>query len=169
MLAHGNVSFYEARGDLQLIVDFVQPAGIGVWQAQFERLKEQLEAEGRSERQHHPQVFRPWGSYEGIDAGEGFQAKRLILSPGASISLQRHRHRAEHWVVVRGTAEVTRDDEVFTLEVNQSAYIPLGAVHRLRNPGSEPLHIIEVQSGDYLGEDDIERFEDIYGRDSKVS
>jgi mannose-6-phosphate isomerase-like protein (cupin superfamily) len=112
----------------------------------------------------HPRVARPWGSYESIDADDGFQAKRLIIKPGASISLQRHRHRAEHWVVVRGQAEVTRDDEVFTLEVDQSAYIPCGAVHRLRNPGTEELHIVEVQSGDYLGEDDIERFEDIYGR-----
>lgn len=123
-----------------------------------------LKESERSERLHHPQVFRPWGSYETIDGGEGFQAKRLIVNPGASISLQRHRHRAEHWVVVRGVAEVTRDREIFTLERNQSAFIPLGAIHRLRNPGDEPLHIVEVQSGDYLGEDDIERFEDIYGR-----
>jgi mannose-1-phosphate guanylyltransferase/mannose-6-phosphate isomerase len=123
-----------------------------------------LEAAGREEHRLHPRVARPWGSYESIDADDGFQAKRLIIKPGASISLQRHRHRAEHWVVVRGQAEVTRDDEVFTLEVDQSAYIPCGAVHRLRNPGTEELHIVEVQSGDYLGEDDIERFEDIYGR-----
>lgn len=123
-----------------------------------------LEKDGRSERLHHPRVFRPWGSYESIDRGEGFQAKHLIVNPGASISLQRHRHRAEHWVVVRGLAEVTRDKEIFTLRRNQSAFIPLGAIHRLRNPGDEPLHIVEVQSGDYLGEDDIERFEDIYGR-----
>ncbi|MDH3472511.1 MAG: mannose-1-phosphate guanylyltransferase/mannose-6-phosphate isomerase [Rhodospirillales bacterium] len=124
-----------------------------------------LEAAGRQEHRLHPRVARPWGSYESIDADDGFQAKRLIIKPGASISLQRHRHRAEHWVVVRGQAEVTRDNEVFTLEVNQSTYIPCGAVHRLRNPGTEELHIVEVQSGDYLGEDDIERFEDIYGRD----
>jgi mannose-1-phosphate guanylyltransferase/mannose-6-phosphate isomerase len=123
-----------------------------------------LEAAGREEHRLHPRVARPWGSYESIDADDGFQAKRLIIKPGASISLQRHRHRAEHWVVVRGQAEVTRDDEVFTLEVDQSAYIPCGAVHRLRNPGTEELHIVEIQSGDYLGEDDIERFEDIYGR-----
>ncbi len=128
-------------------------------------LVERLKAEGRSEPRAHARVHRPWGSYQGIDSGPGFQAKRLTVDPGASISLQRHRRRAEHWVVVRGTAEVTRDDEVFTLEANQSTYIPLGARHRLRNPGTEPLHIVEVQSGDYLGEDDIERFEDLYGRD----
>ena len=128
------------------------------------QLVDQLEKDKRSEHQVHARVYRPWGSYQAIDADAGFQAKRLIINPGASISLQRHRHRAEHWVVVRGTAEVTRDDEIFTLEVNQSTYIPLGAIHRLKNPGSEPLHIVEVQSGDYLGEDDIERFEDVYGR-----
>ena len=127
-------------------------------------LVERLQVAQRDEHQVHRRVFRPWGSYQGIDSGDGFQAKRLIINPGASISLQRHKHRAEHWVVVRGTAEVTRDDEVFTLETNQSAFIPLGAVHRLKNPGAEPLHIVEVQSGSYLGEDDIERFEDIYGR-----
>ena len=127
-------------------------------------LVEHLQLAKRDEHQVHRRVFRPWGSYQGIDAGDGFQAKRLILKPGAAISLQRHRHRAEHWVVVQGTAEVTRDDEVFTLKTNESTFIPLGAKHRLKNPGSEPLHIVEVQSGDYLGEDDIERFEDVYGR-----
>ena len=124
----------------------------------------QLEASGREEHQVHAKVRRPWGSYETIDTGDGFQAKRLTINPGASISLQRHKHRAEHWVVVRGTAEVTRDNEVFALKRNESTFIPRGAIHRLHNPGEEPLHIIEVQSGDYLGEDDIERFEDIYGR-----
>jgi mannose-1-phosphate guanylyltransferase/mannose-6-phosphate isomerase len=123
-----------------------------------------LDRDERPETTHHRRVHRPWGSYESIDTDDGFQVKRLILLPGASISLQRHRHRAEHWVVVRGTAEVTRDEEVFELEPNQSTHIPVGAVHRLRNPGGEELHIIEVQCGDYLGEDDIERFEDIYGR-----
>jgi len=125
---------------------------------------ERLKSAQREEYQHPARVNRPWGSYQSIDTDPGFQAKRLIIKPGASISLQRHRHRAEHWVVVQGVAEVTRDDEVFTLQVNQSAFIPLGAIHRLRNPGSEPLTIVEVQCGDYLGEDDIERFEDIYGR-----
>jgi mannose-1-phosphate guanylyltransferase / mannose-6-phosphate isomerase len=127
-------------------------------------LVERLEIDERPEAEHHRRVHRPWGSYESIDMDEGFQVKRLILLPGASISLQRHRHRAEHWVVVRGTAEVTRDEEVFILQPNQSSYIPVGAVHRLCNPGEEALHIIEVQCGDYVGEDDIERFEDVYGR-----
>jgi mannose-1-phosphate guanylyltransferase/mannose-6-phosphate isomerase len=124
----------------------------------------QLEHAGRSEATHHRRVYRPWGSYESIDMDEGFQAKRLILLPGASISLQRHQHRSEHWVVVRGTAEVTRGEDVFLLQPNESTYIPVGTIHRLHNPGEEDLHIIEVQCGDYLGEDDIERFEDVYGR-----
>ena len=127
-------------------------------------LAERLARAGRSEHILHRRVHRPWGSYERLDAADGFQVKRLILEPGASISLQRHRHRSEHWVVVRGTAEVTRDGEVFTLAANQSTYIPLGAAHRLRNRDEAPLHIVEVQCGDYLGEDDIERLEDIYGR-----
>ena len=119
---------------------------------------------GRPERGQHPKVHRPWGSYEGIDESDGFQVKRLIINPGASISLQRHQRRSEHWVVVRGLAEVTRGEEVFELRPNESTYIPVGTIHRLRNPGDVPLHIIEVQCGDYLGEDDIERFEDVYGR-----
>lgn len=118
----------------------------------------------RSEHVHHTQVLRPWGSFEALDLGPNFQVKRLILKPGASISLQRHRHRSEHWVVVAGTAEVTRDSEVFPLETGASTFIPVGTIHRLRNPGSEALHIVEVQCGGYLGEDDIERFEDNYGR-----
>ena len=124
----------------------------------------ELKAAERPETELHSLVHRPWGSYRGVDLGEGFQVKRLVLKPGASISLQRHRHRSEHWVVVRGRAEVTRDEEVFILEVNESSYIPVGAIHRLRNPGDEPLEIVEVQTGSYLGEDDIERFEDLYGR-----
>lgn len=118
----------------------------------------------RSEYLMHRRVHRPWGSYEGVDAGERFQVKRLIVKPGAALSLQMHYHRAEHWVVVRGTARVARGDETFTLTENQSAYIPLGVKHRLENPGAIPLEIIEVQSGSYLGEDDIVRFEDVYNR-----
>lgn len=124
----------------------------------------QLAALNRSEAQHHRQVFRPWGYYHSIAQGPGFQVKRLMLHPGATISLQRHRHRAEHWVVVAGEAEVTRDGEVTRLQVNHSTFIPQGCIHRLANPGREPLQVIEVQSGSYLGEDDIERFEDIYNR-----
>ena len=125
---------------------------------------DRLDSAGREEHKQHGKVFRPWGFYESVDADKGFQVKRLVIDPGASISLQRHRQRAEHWVVVRGKAEVTRGDQVFDLEVNQSTSIPVGAVHRLRNPGRDPLHLVEVQVGDYLGEDDIERIEDVYGR-----
>jgi mannose-1-phosphate guanylyltransferase/mannose-6-phosphate isomerase len=118
----------------------------------------------RSEHLMHRRVYRPWGSYEGIDAGERFQVKRLMVNPGAAISLQMHHHRAEHWVVVKGTARVTRGEEVLLLAENQSTYIPIGMTHRLENPGNIPLEIIEVQSGGYLGEDDIVRFEDRYNR-----
>jgi mannose-1-phosphate guanylyltransferase/mannose-6-phosphate isomerase len=123
-----------------------------------------LKNDNRSEYLIHRRVYRPWGSYEGVDGGERFQVKRLIVKPGASLSLQMHHHRAEHWVVVRGTARVTRDDEEFTLTENQSTYIPIGTRHRLANPGAIPLEIIEVQSGAYLGEDDIVRFDDLYNR-----
>lgn len=125
---------------------------------------EQLKAAGRTEHSFHRVVRRPWGSYDSLESGERFQVKRIIVKPGASLSLQKHHHRAEHWIVVSGTAEVTCDDRVFLLGENQSTYIPLGSVHRLRNPGKVPLEIIEVQSGSYLGEDDIVRLEDVYGR-----
>ncbi|NOX92234.1 MAG: mannose-1-phosphate guanylyltransferase/mannose-6-phosphate isomerase [Gammaproteobacteria bacterium] len=128
------------------------------------KIVEQLRAGGRSERLVHRQVYRPWGSYEGIDAGERFQVKRIVVNSGAALSLQMHHHRAEHWIVVRGTAKVTCGDNEFLLSENQSTYIPIGEKHRLENPGTMPLEIIEVQSGSYLGEDDIVRFEDRYGR-----
>ena len=124
----------------------------------------QLHASGRSEHTLHRQVHRPWGWYDSIDAGPRFQVKRIMVKPGASLSLQKHHHRAEHWVVVSGTAEVTNGEQVILLSENQSTYIPLGQVHRLANPGKVPLEIIEVQSGSYLGEDDIVRYEDTYGR-----
>lgn len=124
----------------------------------------ELEAAGRAEAREFPRVHRPWGNYTRIDAGRRYQVKRIVVDPGARLSLQRHRHRAEHWVVVEGRARVTCGEAVFDLEANQSTYIPLGAAHRLENPGDTPLHLIEVQSGDYLGEDDIERLEDAYGR-----
>ena len=123
-----------------------------------------LRESGRSEHALHREVHRPWGTYDSVESGPGYQVKRLSVKPGGAMSLQRHRHRAEHWVVVAGVARITRDDEVFELRANQSTYIPLGAKHRIENPGAETLHIIEVQTGDYLGEDDIERFEDRYGR-----
>ena len=123
-----------------------------------------LKAEGRSEAVHHPTVFRPWGSYETLAMDERFQVKRIIVKPGQKLSLQMHHHRAEHWIVVKGTAEITVGERVFMLSENQSTYIPLGEKHRLVNPGRVPLELIEVQSGSYLGEDDIVRFDDIYGR-----
>lgn len=123
-----------------------------------------LTADGRTEQTLHRQVHRPWGWYDSIDSGSRFQVKRILVKPGASLSLQMHHHRAEHWIVVSGTAEVTNGEQVIMLTENQSTYIPLGTTHRLRNPGKVPLEIIEVQSGSYLGEDDIVRFEDTYGR-----
>ncbi|KAA5604167.1 mannose-1-phosphate guanylyltransferase/mannose-6-phosphate isomerase [Roseospira marina] len=125
---------------------------------------ERLKAEGRSEHSLHTTVHRPWGTYRGIDHGERFQVKRIVVQPGERLSLQMHHHRAEHWIVVSGTARVTRDTEEFLLSENQSTYISAGQTHRLENPGKIPLHLIEVQSGGYLGEDDIVRFEDGYGR-----
>jgi mannose-1-phosphate guanylyltransferase/mannose-6-phosphate isomerase len=125
-----------------------------------------LKAAGRYEHSLHREVFRPWGSYDSLDNGERFQVKRLVVRPGGVLSLQLHHHRAEHWVVVSGTARISRGEESFLLEENQSTYIPIGVRHRIENPGRIALHIIEVQSGSYLGEDDIVRFEDAYGRDS---
>jgi mannose-1-phosphate guanylyltransferase/mannose-6-phosphate isomerase len=124
----------------------------------------QLETQQRGEKSLHRKVHRPWGWYDSIDAGARFQVKRILVKPGASLSLQMHHHRAEHWIVVSGTAEVTCGDKKLLLTENQSTYIPLGETHRLANPGKVPLELIEVQSGSYLGEDDIVRFEDTYGR-----
>lgn len=123
-----------------------------------------LREEQRSEVEHHPRVYRPWGSYESIDQGEGFQVKRLIVNPGAAISLQYHHHRSEHWVVVRGVATVQRGERTIELAANESVYIPAGLTHKLTNAGNVPLEVIEVQTGSYLGEDDIVRLEDRYGR-----
>ena len=128
-------------------------------------LVSRLKSMGRYEHSLHREVFRPWGSYDSLENGNRFQVKRLSVKPGAQLSLQLHHHRAEHWVVVSGTARITRGDEVFILEENQSTYIPIGVKHRIENPGKIPLQIIEVQSGSYLGEDDIVRFEDRYGRE----
>ena len=131
---------------------------------EVKRIVSRLKAAGRSEVALHRKVHRPWGWYDSIDRGERFQVKRIVVRPGATLSLQLHHHRAEHWVVVCGTAKVTRGDEIILLSENESTYIPLGVKHRLENPGQIPLEIIEVQSGSYLGEDDIVRFEDNYGR-----
>lgn len=128
------------------------------------QLVETLEANGRTEHRVHTTLYRPWGRHQVVDRGPRFQVKRITVTPGGSLSLQKHRHRAEHWIVVFGIAKVTCGEQVFLVRENESTYIPLGAVHRLENPGPDLLHMIEVQSGDYLGEDDIERLDDIYGR-----
>ena len=134
---------------------------------QVQRVKQvvdHLKQQGRTEHVQHRKVYRPWGSYEGIDLGERFQVKRITVNPGGKLSLQMHHHRAEHWVVVSGTASVTCGEKVTLLTENESTYIPIGMTHRLENPGKLPLHLIEVQSGSYLGEDDIVRLEDVYQR-----
>ncbi|WP_193166365.1 mannose-1-phosphate guanylyltransferase/mannose-6-phosphate isomerase [Microbulbifer hainanensis] len=128
------------------------------------KLVQRLKLDQRSEAQSHRKVYRPWGYYDSIDGGPRFQVKRIVVKPGQQLSLQMHHHRAEHWIVVRGTAKVTRGEEELLISENQSTYIPLGVVHRLENPGTIPLELIEVQSGSYLGEDDIVRFDDDYGR-----
>ena len=146
-----------ATSDAVLVVDHNRAQEV-------KTIVEKLKAEGRGEAESHPKVYRPWGSFETIDQGEHFQVKRITVKPGEKLSLQKHRHRAEHWVVVGGTAVVTRGGESFLLRENESTYIPPGTVHRLENAGEEPLHLIEVQSGSYLGEDDIIRLDDDYGR-----
>ncbi|SMC46154.1 mannose-1-phosphate guanylyltransferase/mannose-1-phosphate guanylyltransferase / mannose-6-phosphate isomerase [Desulfocicer vacuolatum DSM 3385] len=134
---------------------------------EVKRLVEALKKKDRPEVTTHREVFRPWGSYETIDLGPRFQVKRITVKPGAKLSLQKHFHRAEHWTVVSGTAIITKGEEEILLRENESVYIPLGYVHRMENPGRIPLELIEVQSGSYLGEDDIVRFDDIYGREKK--
>ena len=129
------------------------------------RIADRLKADDRDETSLHRQESRPWGGFHILENAEGFQVKRLVVNPGATLSLQLHHHRAEHWVVVLGTARITLNDDEFDLAVNESTYIPIGARHRIANTTDEPLHIIEVQCGDYLGEDDIVRFEDNYGRE----
>lgn len=131
---------------------------------QVKKIVEKLKAEERSEWQHHREVYRPWGKYDSIDNGKRFQVKRITVNPGEKLSIQMHHHRAEHWIVVTGTAKVTNGDKDILLTENQSTYIPVGVIHALENPGKVPLELIEVQSGSYLGEDDIVRFEDRYGR-----
>ena len=128
------------------------------------KIVDSLKQQGRPEGHIHRKVFRPWGWYDGVDAGERFQVKRIVVKPAGILSLQMHHHRAEHWIVVSGTAKVTKGEETFLVSENESTFIPLGTTHRLENPGRVPLEMIEVQSGSYLGEDDIVRFEDVYGR-----
>jgi mannose-1-phosphate guanylyltransferase/mannose-6-phosphate isomerase len=128
-----------------------------------------LEAEGASESKAHRRIYRPWGSYDGITEGDRWQVKKIVVNPGASLSLQMHHHRAEHWIVVRGTASVEKDGVEELVGENESTYIPLGCRHRLTNRGKIPVELIEVQSGPYLGEDDIVRFEDRYGRSDRAT
>jgi len=150
-----------------LIVVATEDATVVLPKAEAGRIKDivaGLAAEERPEVSEHRRIYRPWGYSQDVDLGERFKVKRLVVNPGGSLSLQRHSKRAEHWVVVKGVARVTCGGETRDLSPDQSTYIPLGETHRLENPGDEPLHVVEVQTGDYLGEDDIERFEDIYGR-----
>ena len=130
----------------------------------IKKITDKLKSDERQERLTHRRVYRPWGSYETMDVGENFQVKRLTVYPGKKLSLQSHSKRAEHWVVVKGTARVTRGEDTFLLNTNESTYIPVGVRHRLENPGAVLLEIIEVQSGGYLGEDDIVRYADDFGR-----
>ena len=169
-LVHGNGKLVSVIGLDDIVVVETKDAMMIAHRDHVQDVKKvvnQLDELGRSETQNHCQVFRPWGSYDSVDMGGRFQVKHITVNPGATLSLQMHHHRAEHWIVVTGTAEVTCDDKVFLLTENQSTYIPMTSVHRLSNPGKIPLEIIEVQSGSYLGEDDIERLDDVYGR-SKV-
>ena len=156
-----------AIGVKDIIIVETNDAVLVVHKDSVQRVKQvvdHLKLQARTEHLHHTKVYRPWGHYEGIDMGDRFQVKRITVKPGEKLSLQMHHHRAEHWVVVSGTARVTCGDTVKLLSENESTYIPIGMNHRLENPGKLPLHIIEVQSGSYLGEDDIVRFEDIYQR-----
>ncbi|WP_348700013.1 mannose-1-phosphate guanylyltransferase/mannose-6-phosphate isomerase [Duganella fentianensis] len=154
-------------GVKDLVVVETNDAVLVAHKDQVQRVKnvvDHLKTKQRTEHLHHTKVYRPWGCYEGIDIGERFQVKRITVNPGGKLSLQMHHHRAEHWIVVSGTASVTCGDKVTLLTENESTYIPIGMTHRLENPGKLPLHLIEVQSGSYLGEDDIVRFEDVYQR-----
>ena len=166
-LVHASSRLVSAVGVENLIIVETADAVLVTTRANSQDVKHlvgQLEQHQREEKQLHRKVSRPWGWYDSVEEGERFKVKRIQVNPGASLSLQMHHHRAEHWIVVKGTAEVTNGDQVITLTENQSTYIPQGQTHRLVNPSKETLEIIEVQSGDYLGEDDIVRFEDNYGR-----
>lgn len=166
-LVHGNGKLVSVVGLDDIVVVETKDAMMIAHRDHVQDVKKvvgELDAAGRSETQNHCAVYRPWGSYDSVDMGGRFQVKHITVKPGAQLSLQMHHHRAEHWIVVSGTAQVTCDDKVFLLTENQSTYIPIASVHRLANPGKIPLEIIEVQSGSYLGEDDIERLEDVYGR-----
>lgn len=166
-LAHSEGRLIACVGTRDLVVVETADAVLVADKSHVQDVKKvvsRLKAEHGAEAANHRKVHRPWGYYDSIDTGERFQVKRIVVKPGARLSLQMHHHRAEHWIVVRGTARVTRGEETFLLSENESTYIPLGVSHRLENPGKLPLEIVEVQSGAYLGEDDIVRFDDTYGR-----
>lgn len=180
-VARGDVMFHDSTGSYanaeeklvavvgldDVVVVETEDAVLVAHQSKVQDVKKvvnELKAQQRSEYLHHRYVYRPWGCYDSIDQGERHQVKRITVKPGAKLSVQMHHHRAEHWVVVSGTAKVTNGDETFLVTENESTYIPIGVVHALENPGKVPLELIEVQSGSYLGEDDIVRFEDRYGR-----
>jgi len=159
----GGVAYSRAR-DQEFALAGISRGDLVRRMEEVKELVAKLKRSGRSESALHREVFRPWGSYDSLDNGERFQVKRLSVKPGGVLSSQMHHHRAEHWIVVQGTARVTCGDKTFLLSENESTYIPIGAKHRIENPGKVALHIVEVQSGSYLGEDDIVRFEDNYGR-----
>jgi mannose-1-phosphate guanylyltransferase/mannose-6-phosphate isomerase len=164
---HSDGRLIAAVGVKDLVVVSTSDAVMVVPRARSQEVRElvaKLKAANRPEATDHKRVHRPWGYYESIDMGERFQVKRIVVTPGGMLSLQKHRHRSEHWVVVRGTAEVTIGEQRRAVHENESIYIPIGSVHRLANQGKIPLELIEVQTGSYLGEDDIERIEDIYKR-----
>ena len=166
-LVHATSRLVSTSGVQNLVIVETADAVLIADRANSQDVKEivsQLEKSGREEKNLHRKVARPWGWYDSVDEGERFKVKRIQVKPGASLSLQMHHHRAEHWVVVKGIAQITNGDQIITLKENESTFIPQGQKHRLANPGTEPLEIIEVQSGSYLGEDDIVRFEDTYGR-----
>jgi mannose-1-phosphate guanylyltransferase/mannose-6-phosphate isomerase len=166
-VVHSDGRLTAVVGVNDLVVVSTSDAVMVIPRARSQEVRElvaKLKAAKRPEATDHKRVHRPWGYYESIDMGERFQVKRIVVIPGGVLSLQKHRHRAEHWVVVRGTAEVTIGDTIQAVHENQSVFIPIGSVHRLANQGKIPLELIEVQTGSYLGEDDIERIEDIYKR-----
>ena len=166
-LIHSSSRLVSAVGVQDLIVVETADAVLVADRSKSQNVKDivaQLDQKRREEKNLHRKVFRPWGWYDSVDEGEHFKVKRIQVRPGASLSLQMHHHRAEHWIVVKGVAEIHNGDQILMLKENQSTFIPQGQKHRLSNPGLEPLEIIEVQSGSYLGEDDIVRFDDVYGR-----
>jgi len=180
--ASGPVVFHNARNSLARSDETILTAVVGVEDIivvatpdavlvtsrdkaeEVKALVEELKAQNRQQAVQHLRIYRPWGYYQGVDTGSRYQVKRIVVKPNAKLSLQKHFHRAEHWVVVRGTAEVTIGDDIRVIHENESTYIPIGSVHRLANPGKIPLELVEVQVGSYLGEDDIVRLNDEYGR-----